>query len=96
MVKYGLERNGVLVTHAVMSGPVGYKVYQYPVVDDLVFDTKEKAEEVANIMQDAEVVVYNPIGILSKAALPNFLNQGILIALVGGAKLGTKPSNNFI
>jgi len=34
----------------------------------LVFDTKEKAEEVANIMQDAEVVVYNPIGILSKAA----------------------------
>ena len=51
-----------------MKGPVSYKVYQYPVVDDLVFDTKEKAEEVANLMQDAEVVVYNPIGILSKAA----------------------------
>jgi len=29
--------------------------------------------------------------ILSKAALPNFLNQGTLIALVGGAKLGIKP-----
>jgi len=66
--KYAIQRNGDLVQHVSMKGPVSYKVYQYPVVDDLVFDTKEKAVEVANIMQDAEVVVYNPIGILSKAA----------------------------
>lgn len=57
MVKYGLERNGVLVTHAVMSGPVGYKVYQYPVKKDLVFDTEESAQEVATLI-DAKVVEY--------------------------------------
>tara|TARA_E500000331_G_scaffold357753_1_gene420787 strand:+ start:445 stop:654 length:210 start_codon:yes stop_codon:yes gene_type:complete len=56
-VKYGLERNGVLITHAVMSGPAGYKVYQYPVKTDLVFDTKESAQEVATLI-DAKVVEY--------------------------------------
>ena len=57
MVKYGLERNGVLVTHAVMSGPVGYKVYQYPVKADLVFDTEEKAQDVATLI-GAKVIEY--------------------------------------
>ena len=32
--------------------------------------------------------------IASKAGLPNFLNQGILIALVGGAKFGINPYKN--
>lgn len=40
-----------------MSGPVGYKVYQYPVKTDLVFDTKESAQEVATLI-DAKVVEY--------------------------------------
>ena len=40
-----------------MSGPVGYKVYQYPVKTDLVFDNEEKAQEVATLI-DAKVVEY--------------------------------------
>jgi len=55
--KFALERNGVVVTHAVMSGPVGYKIYQYPVQTDLVFDIEEKAQEVA-ILIGAKVVKY--------------------------------------
>ena len=56
-MKYALEKNGALVTHAVMSGPVGYKVYQYPVKTELVFDNEEKAQEVATLI-GAKVIEY--------------------------------------
>tara|TARA_B110000211_G_scaffold54069_1_gene59852 strand:+ start:814 stop:1008 length:195 start_codon:yes stop_codon:yes gene_type:complete len=56
-VKYALEKNGAVVTHAVMSGPVGYKVYQYPVKTELVFDNEEKAQEVATLI-GAKVIEY--------------------------------------
>ena len=57
MSKFALERNGVVVTHAVMTGTVGYKIYQYPVQTDLVFDIEEKAQEVATLI-GAKVVKY--------------------------------------
>ena len=40
-----------------MSGPVGYKVYQYPVKTELVFDNEEKAQEVATLI-GAKVIEY--------------------------------------
>tara|TARA_B110000483_G_C18086765_1_gene500328 strand:+ start:110 stop:256 length:147 start_codon:yes stop_codon:yes gene_type:complete len=40
-----------------MSGPIGYKIYQYPVQTDLVFDIEEKAQEVATLI-GAKVVKY--------------------------------------
>jgi len=54
---YKLERNGKIVERIVMSGDLGYKVYQIPEIIDLVFDTKEQAKQVANIL-DAKVVVH--------------------------------------
>lgn len=57
MSKFALERNGVVITHAVMSGPIGYKIYQYPVQTDLVFDTEEKAQDVATLI-GAKVIEY--------------------------------------
>ena len=52
---YKLERNGKTVEHIVMTGKLGYKIYQMPVRNDLVFDTKEQAMQVAKLL-DADVV----------------------------------------
>ena len=46
-----------MIRHEDMSVHVAYKVYQYPVKTDLVFDTKESAQEVATLI-DAKVVEY--------------------------------------
>ena len=54
---YKLERNGKTVERIVMSGDLGYKVYQIPEIIDLVFDTEEQAKQVAKIL-DAKVVVH--------------------------------------
>lgn len=54
---YKLERNGKTVERIVMSGDLGYKVYQIPEIIDLVFDTEEQAKQVAKML-DAKVVVH--------------------------------------
>ena len=61
---YKLERNGKTVQHTVMSGKLGYKVYQTPKIIDLVFDTKEQAEQVAKIL-DAKFVVYQEYALVA-------------------------------
>ena len=51
---YKLIRNNKIVQHVVMTGELGYMIYKTPVVTNLVFDSRDKALEVAKLL-NAEV-----------------------------------------
>jgi|TARA_B110000037_G_C17082230_1_gene490437 hypothetical protein len=58
LVNFALEnKNGEVVKHIVMVGELGYKIYKTPEVIDLVFDTKEQAQEVGSLL-DVKVIEY--------------------------------------
>ena len=48
-------RNNKIVQQVVMTGELGYMIYKTPTVVDLTFDNKNKALEVANLL-NAKIV----------------------------------------
>jgi len=56
-MQYALEKNDEVVKHIIMVGELKYKVYKTPQVVDLVFDTEDKAQEVADVL-NAKVIEY--------------------------------------